>query len=162
MKAFLKNARISPKKMNLVAGMVRGKNVKLALAQLKFTPKKGAQILAKVIASAAANAKNNFDLDEENLIIKEIRANKGVTYKRGMPVSRGRSHPILKRNTNLSVEVGIEGMTETPMPVKKGTKKAEKTTTEDSEKKTTPKKAAPKKAKAKKSTETPETTETNS
>lgn len=153
MKAYLANARISPKKMNLVAGMVRGMNVRMALAQLKFTPKKGAQILAKVIASAAANAKNNFDLEEENLIIKEIRANKGVTYKRGMPVSRGRQHPILKRNTNLSVEVGIEGMTEAPLPVKKGAKKVKATPTETSESKPAPKKTVAKKLKAKKTSE---------
>jgi|CXWL01.1.fsa_nt_gi large subunit ribosomal protein L22 len=153
MKAFLKNARISPKKMNLVAGMVRGKNVKVALDQLKFTPKKAAQILAKLITSAAANATNNFDLQMENLIIKEIRANKGMTYKRGMPVSRGRQHPILKRNTNLSVEVGIAGMTEAPQPVKKGTKKVNTAATETSEsepaqKKTPAKKSRPKNLKS--------------
>ena len=60
MKAFLKNIGISPKKANLVAGMVRGKMVETALTELKFTPKKGAGILYKVIASASANATNNF------------------------------------------------------------------------------------------------------
>ncbi|MDP2691840.1 MAG: 50S ribosomal protein L22 [Candidatus Gracilibacteria bacterium] len=107
MRASLKNARISPKKMNLVAGLVRGKMATEALDQLRFTPKKGAQILAKVITSAVANATNNRAQDAEKLVIKSIIVNKGVTYKRGIAVSRGRYHPILKRNTNLSVEVAV-------------------------------------------------------
>ena len=107
MKASLKNARISPKKMNLVAGLVRGKKTTDALTQLKFTPKKGADILFKVITSAVANATNNFDQKKDNLFIKTILVTKGVTYKRGIPVSRGRYHPILKRNSNIVVEIGL-------------------------------------------------------
>lgn len=107
MKAFLKNIGISPKKANLVAGMVRGKMVETALTELKFTPKKGAGILYKVIASAAANAVNNFKQNKSKLYIKEIVVNKGAMYKRSQPVSKGRSHPILVRRSNITVVVDV-------------------------------------------------------
>ncbi len=107
MKAFLKNIGISPKKANLVAGMVRGKMVETALTELKFTPKKGAGILYKVIASAAANATNNFKQNKSKLYIKEIVVNKGAMYKRSQPVSKGRSHPILVRRSNITVIVDV-------------------------------------------------------
>lgn len=107
MKAFLKNIGISPKKANLVAGMVRGKMVETALTELQFTPKKGAGILYKVIASAAANATNNFKQNKSKLYIKEIVVNKGAMYKRSQPVSKGRSHPILVRRSNITVVVDV-------------------------------------------------------
>ena len=107
MKAFLKNIGISPKKANLVAGMVRGKMVETALTELQFTPKKGAGILYKVIASAAANATNNFKQNRSKLYIKEIVVNKGAMYKRSQPVSKGRSHPILVRRSNITVVVDV-------------------------------------------------------
>ncbi|EKD47754.1 MAG: hypothetical protein ACD_65C00302G0002 [uncultured bacterium] len=105
MQAVLRQTRISPKKANLVAGLVRGKNVEDALAILKFTPKKGAGILAKVVKSAAANAENNFKQDKNSLFIKEIIVNEGITYKRSLPCSRGRMHPILKRNSHITVKL---------------------------------------------------------
>ena len=107
MKAFLKNIGISPKKANLVAGMVRGKMVETASTELQFTPKKGAGILYKVIASAAANATNNFKQNKSKLYIKEIVVNKGAMYKRSQPVSKGRSHPILVRRSNITVIVDV-------------------------------------------------------
>lgn len=107
MKAILRNIGISPKKANLVAGMVRGKMVKDALAQLKFTPKKGADIIYKVIDSAAANAENNFKQNRDKLYIKEILVTKGPTYKRSQPVSRGRAHPILVRRAHITVVVDV-------------------------------------------------------
>jgi len=108
MKAILKGARISPKKANLVAGLVRGKMVDEALDQLKFTPKKGAAILTKVIKSAAANAKTNFKQDPAKLFIKEIIVTKGPTFKRSVSISRGRAHPILKRNSHITVKVDVK------------------------------------------------------
>ncbi|MBI5415167.1 50S ribosomal protein L22 [Candidatus Peregrinibacteria bacterium] len=107
MKALLKQVRISPKKANLVAGMVRGKSVEEALLLLKYLPKKPADILKKIIQSAIANAENNFGQDKTKLIIKKILVTKGATYKRWMPNSRGRSSPLLKRTSHISVEVGI-------------------------------------------------------
>jgi large subunit ribosomal protein L22 len=124
MKAVLRRVNISPKKANLVAGMVRGKNVKEALDILKFTPKKGARILYKVIHSAASNAKNNFKQPFNDLVITRILVTKGPTSKRSLPVSRGRSHPILKRTAHITVEVNV------PEDMKKdGKVKAEKIVT---------------------------------
>jgi large subunit ribosomal protein L22 len=108
MKAILKNSRISPKKANLVAGLVRGASVNSALAQLKFTPKKAAKILSKIIASAAANAEVNFKQDRDKLYIKEIIVTKGPAYRRGRSVSRGRIHPIIKKTSHITVTVDVQ------------------------------------------------------
>lgn len=107
MKAVLRYNRISPKKVNLVAGLVRKKSVIEALDILKFTNKSSAPVLAKVIKSAAANAKNNFKQKEENLYVEEIVVTEGPTLKRHMPVSRGRAHPILKRTSHITVKIGV-------------------------------------------------------
>lgn len=111
MKAVLRGVRITPKKANLVAGMVRGRSVKEAIALLKFMPKKGAHIISKVIASAAANAKNNFHQSVDDLIITQIWAVKGATLKRATPANRGRAWPIHELMSHITVEVGLpEGM----------------------------------------------------
>lgn len=107
MKAILRNLRISPKKVNLVAGLVRKKPVAEALSILKFLPKKTAKPLAQVIQSAASNATQNFKQKRESLIIGKIVVNEGVTLKRFRPVSRGRSHPIRKRTSHIMVEVTV-------------------------------------------------------
>jgi len=108
MKAILKSSRISPKKANLVAGLVRGAMVEDALDQLKFTPKKAARIIYKLVASAAANAETNFKQKRDSLYIKEIIVTKGPTYKRSVSVSRGRMHPILKRSSHITVFVDVK------------------------------------------------------
>lgn len=108
MKAILRQIRISPKKANLVAGMVRGKSVNEALSMLKFIPKKGAKILYKVVHSAASNAENNMGQNLDDLEIKTILVTKGTTYKRHNPISRGRAQPILKRTSHITVEVGVK------------------------------------------------------
>jgi large subunit ribosomal protein L22 len=107
-KAIARHIRISPKKANLVAGLVRNKKAEEALDILKFTPKKAAGILYKVIKSAIANAENNFKQNRENLIIKEIIVTEGPTLKRSVPVSRGRVHPILKRTSHITVKVEVK------------------------------------------------------
>jgi len=107
MKAVLRRTRISPKKANLVAGLVRGKTVKDSLDILKFTPKKGAKTLYQLIQSAASNAKNNFDQSLDELMVTKILVTKGPTYKRSLPISRGRAHPIRKRTSHITVEVGV-------------------------------------------------------
>ncbi len=116
--AIARHLRISPKKANLVAELVRRKPVNEALDILKFTPKKAAPLLAKVIKSAAANAEHNFKQNPENLIVKEIVVTKGMTMKRSVPISRGRMHPILKVSAHIRVSVAAD---ETPA---KETKKA--------------------------------------
>lgn len=112
MKAILRRIRISPKKANLIAGMVRGKKVPEALNILKFTPKKGAKILYKVVHSAASNAKTNFKQSIDELVITKILVTKGPTYKRSVPISRGRAHPIRKRTSHITVEVNAAEKTE--------------------------------------------------
>ena len=103
MKAHLRKVRISPKKTNIVAGLVRGKNVLDALNILKFTPKKAAQFLYKVIQSAVSNAENNNKEKKDDLKIKEIIVNKGIVWKRHLPSTRGRALPIKKPTTHISV-----------------------------------------------------------
>jgi len=121
MKAILRHTRISPKKANLVAGLVRRKSVKEALDILKFTPKKAAPLLLQVIKSAAANAINNLKQKEENLFIDEIIVTEGTTMKRFIPVSRGRAHPIRKKTSHITVKIGVQ----TPVAQEK---KVQKTT----------------------------------
>ncbi len=124
MKAVLKNIRISPKKANLVAGMIRGENVNSALSRLQHTPKKAAKILYKVVASAAANAENNFKQKAEKLYIKEIVVTEGPSYKRSVSISRGRMHPRKKRTSHITVQVDVTTSASEVKP-KKAVKKPE-------------------------------------
>lgn len=128
MKALLKNVRISPEKANLVAGLVRGSMVNDALNQLQFTPKKGAKILYGVIASAVANAEHNLKQNRNNLYVKEIVVTKGPMFKRGVSVSRGRVHPILKKTAQIRVRVDVKAAA-TPAPKKAKASKTLKSTT---------------------------------
>lgn len=105
MKAILKQIRVSSKKANLVASLVRNKKVIEAIDILKFTPKKTAPILKKLIESAAANAENNFKQSKDALVIKEIIVTEGPTYKRRVTISKGRAHPILKRTSHITVKL---------------------------------------------------------
>lgn len=104
-RAEAKHIRISPRKMKPIADLVRGKNVKDAQAILKFTPRKGAEIFLKVLNSAVANAENNFHMDVETLIVKEIYANQGPTLKRWNAGSMGRANPVLRRSSHVGVVV---------------------------------------------------------
>ncbi len=140
MKAILRQSRISPKKANLVAGMVRGKNVSQALDILRFTPKKAAAILYKVIHSAASNAKANFGQSTEALMITSILVTKGTTYQRAIKISRGRSHPIRKRTAHITVEVGLPAG-EIAQPALKKEVAAEKEAPKKASAKEKPKKA---------------------
>jgi len=113
MKAIIRRVRVSSKKANLVACLIRGKKVQDALDILKFTPKKTAPILYKLVESAAANAKNNFGQDINTLYVKEVIVTEGPTYKRSLPISRGRTHPVLKRTAHITVKVESATNTET-------------------------------------------------
>ncbi len=108
MKAILKGARITPKKANLIAGMVRTRPANESLEILKFTPKKAAKILHKLLLSAVTNAVSNFKQDETSLSVKEVIVTKGPTLKRGVPVSRGRVYPVLKRTSNITVILEVK------------------------------------------------------
>ncbi len=102
-KAVAKHIRISPRKIKPIADMVRGKNANEAVAILKFTPRKGAGLLKKVIESAMANAENNHGMDLESLYIAEVYANQGPTMKRWKAGSMGRANPILRRTSHIGV-----------------------------------------------------------
>lgn len=80
-------------------------SVKNALDILRFMPQKGAVLIYKTLSSAVANATHNDSQDVSELYVATITTNKGLVYKRGNPISRGRSHKILKRTTNISIEL---------------------------------------------------------
>ena len=102
-KAVAKYVRMSPIKLQPICDLVRGKNVNDALAILKFTPGKGSAIVEKVVASAKANAENNFDMNPDKLYISEIYANQGPTMKRWRAGAQGRAGMILKRSSHVGV-----------------------------------------------------------
>ena len=88
-RAIAKHVRIAPRKIRIVADLVRGKNVSEAMAILKFTPKVGSKVVEKVIRSAAANAEHNNDMNVDALYISEIFVDQDSTMKRIHPRSRG-------------------------------------------------------------------------
>jgi large subunit ribosomal protein L22 len=102
-KAQGKFIRMSPRKVRLVANLVRGKKLSVALGQLKFVGKEAANPVLKVIESAAANARHNFELSDDNLFIKEIRIDGGPTLSRWLPRAHGRATPINKRTSHINV-----------------------------------------------------------
>lgn len=102
-KAVAKYVRMSPIKLKPVTDLVRGKDLNEALTILKFTPGKGAELVEKVVKSAAANAENNLDLDPENLYVAEVYANQGPTMKRWRAGAQGRASMILKRSSHIGV-----------------------------------------------------------
>lgn len=108
MKAYGKNIRISPKKLRVVAEIVRGQKADTALSFLKFAPKKWAGILYKLLFSAVKNAEHNNSQALADLYISSLIINKGIVYKRSNPVSRGRAHKILKRTSNIALELQVK------------------------------------------------------
>jgi len=104
-KAIAKYVRISPLKVGYICDEIRGKQVDEALSILKFTPKKGAKAIEKVLKSAVANAENNFNLDRDSLYVSEAYANEGPRMKRFRPKARGMAYPIIKRSSHIGVVV---------------------------------------------------------
>ncbi len=102
-KASLRYLRMSPKKVRLVADMVRGMDVQQALIQLQFSKKTASHQLEKLLRSALANATNNAKLEEEGLYIKTIAVDQGPTLKRWRARAFGRSAPIRKRTAHISL-----------------------------------------------------------
>ncbi len=97
-------ARISARKVRLIADMIRGRHVQDALDILKFTPNRAAGMVAKVLTSAIANA-NEAEADVDDLFVDEARVDEGPTIKRWQPKDRGRAHPINKRTSHITVIV---------------------------------------------------------
>lgn len=105
MKAFLKNYRQSPRKVRLVANLVKNKPVDRALTILSFLPKRAALPMKKLIESAVANAKQVNGTDKDNLIVQNVRVDKGFVFKRYRARARGRSAPIRKRTSHILVQL---------------------------------------------------------
>ena len=99
----LNNLRIAPRKVRLVADMIRNKKATEARTLLEFTVKKPAQILLKLLNSALAAAENNFHAAEDSLYISKITVDEGPKLKRMFPVSRGRAHLIIKRTSHVTL-----------------------------------------------------------
>lgn len=102
-KATAKYVRMSPSKLKPVTDLVRGKDLNEALTILKFTSGKGAELVEKVVQSAAANAENNHDMNPDELYVAEIYANQGPTMKRFRAGAQGRASMILKRTSHVAV-----------------------------------------------------------
>lgn len=104
-KALSRFVRISPKKARRVANMVRGMNAKQALSTLKFVPLRPAVYISKTIKSAIANAKNNYQMNEDLLYIKKIYVDQGPVMKRVFPRAMGRADIIRRPLSHITVFV---------------------------------------------------------
>lgn len=104
-KAIARYVRLTPRKARLVADLVRGKSALQALDILTFTNKKAAVVLKKTLASAIANATNNFNMNEENLYVAKVMVDEGPILKRVMPRAMGRADIIHKKTAHVTVVV---------------------------------------------------------
>ena len=104
-RAKLRMLKTSPQKLNLVAGLIRGKKVEKALTDLTFSKKRIAQDVKKCLQSAIANAENNHNLDVDELIVAEAYVGKNLTMKRGRPRARGRFGKIIKPFAEVTIVV---------------------------------------------------------
>lgn len=102
-KAVAKYVRMSPGKIKPVIDLIRGKDLNEALTILKFTSGKGAELVEKVVQSAASNAENNHDMNPDELYVAEVCANQGPTMKRYRAGAQGRASMIFKRTSHISV-----------------------------------------------------------
>jgi len=135
-KVELNNLRTAPRKVRLVADMVRGKKVQDAQAVLSFTVNKPAGSILKLLNSAIASAKHNLKLEESNLFVSEIFVDEGPKLKRWHPMSRGRAYPIIKRTSHITLV--LSELNPTIAPVKNSTEvKANKPEIEKPAKKAT-------------------------
>ena len=102
-RATLKYARISARKVKIVADLIRGKDVNEALAIVKFTPKASSEVIEKLLKSAIANAENNHGMKSNNLYVDQIFANQGPTLKRIRPAAKGSAVRIRKRTSHITI-----------------------------------------------------------
>lgn len=104
-RAVAKTVRIPARKARLVLDTIRGKDVAVAAAILKYEKNYAAEVTAKVLKSAVSNAVNNHKLSEDKLFVKACFADEGVTMKRFMPAAKGAAHPIMKRTSHITIVV---------------------------------------------------------
>jgi len=102
-KAYLKYLRMSPRKVRLVIGLIKGKMAAEAEELLPFMKQHASRPILKLLKSAMANAENNFKLKAERMYIKDLRADAAPTLKRSMPRAHGRAAPIRKRGSHLTI-----------------------------------------------------------
>jgi len=107
-KAVLRRFRQSPRKVRMVADMIRGRKVDEALSILKFQPRKAARMLSKVLTSAIANATENEKADADRLVVKAVAIDPGPTDKRWLARSMGRANRINRRTSHVTVTVDTE------------------------------------------------------
>lgn len=110
MKAYLKSYRQAPRKVRLVANLMKGKTATRALAELDALPKRASLPMRKLLLSAVANAKQNSGIALENLFVKEVRVDQGMILKRSMPKSHGSAHPIHKHTSHVMLELSERGV----------------------------------------------------
>jgi large subunit ribosomal protein L22 len=101
--AKLTMLRVTPRKTRLVADLIRGKTVAEAENILRFTEKRAAQPLLKLLQSAKANAVNNHDMFEDALVVAKVMVNEGPTMKRALPRARGRADTLRKRSSHITI-----------------------------------------------------------
>ena len=128
-KVKLNNLRTAPRKVRLVADLVRGKTLTEARQVLSFTTNKSARDILKLLNSAAASAKHNFQLEESNFFVSKIMVDEGPKLKRWHPMSRGRAYPIIKRTSHIVLVLAEPNPTakKTKTTEIKGEKKVKKT-----------------------------------
>ena len=102
-RANLRYVRISPRKVKVVLDLIRGKDLNMANAILRHTPKAACEPLLKLVNSAAANAENNHGMNPRSLYVSECFVNPGPTLKRVRPVSKGRAYRVLKRTSHVTM-----------------------------------------------------------
>jgi large subunit ribosomal protein L22 len=152
--AVARNLRVSPRKLNLVAGLIRGKKVDDAIADLEFSRKRIAQDVRKCVMSAVANAENNHGLDVNELVVSEAFVGKNLVMKRFAARGRGRASSIMKPFSQITVivrqsadEDGGEGGAKKTKRAKPAAKPAPKAAKGGKKDAAAPKKAAAKPAK---------------
>lgn len=102
-KAIVRNVRMTPRKMKLLCDLIRGKDANTAMAIILNTPKAASEVMAKLLKSAMANAENNFNMNGDNLYVKEAHVAPGPIMKRVRPRAQGRAFRILKRTSHVTV-----------------------------------------------------------
>jgi len=102
-KVQLNNIRVAPRKARRVIDLIRGKKTQEAKSILSFTVNKSSLPVLKLLNSAVAAAKNNFQLDESNLFVSKVTVDEGPKLKRSWPMSRGRAYPIMKRTSHIQL-----------------------------------------------------------
>ena len=104
-RAYLKYARIAPRKVQIVLDLIRNKPANVAMAILKHTPKAACEPLEKLLKSAIANAEHNFNMDKDNLYVAECFVSAGPTLKRIRPRAQGRAYRINKKTSHITLVV---------------------------------------------------------